>query len=206
MLNVVWKDISVSEQTRAVNVVAHPDIWIPKYTRRVHKGMPFVREALQSLGAVFVSTSQPTWITNRVVTTGEIAQVTGYESVDPELFIRDEKGMQPDPMADDAALIIKTDIGLVIISGCAHRGIVNTLLRARSVANEDHIYMAIGGTHFMKTSEKQLEQTIKGLEALDVAQIGVSHCTGLAAAAKLAAAFGDRVFFNNAGTCITIDD
>jgi 7,8-dihydropterin-6-yl-methyl-4-(beta-D-ribofuranosyl)aminobenzene 5'-phosphate synthase len=206
VLNVVSKDASISEETRPLNVVAHPEIWIPKYTGSVHKGMPFVREALESLGAVFVSTSQPARITNRVVTTGEIAQVTAYESIDPELFIRDDNGVRPDPMADDLALIIKTDLGLVVVSGCAHRGIVNTLLRAKSVANEDRIYMMIGGMHLIKATEKQVEETVTGLKDLDVARIGISHCTGLSAAAKLAAAFGGRVFANNAGTRITIDD
>jgi 7,8-dihydropterin-6-yl-methyl-4-(beta-D-ribofuranosyl)aminobenzene 5'-phosphate synthase len=210
VLSGIRKDPTLSEETRSVNVVAHPDIWIPKYSGPIHKniyaGMPYVREALESLGAAFVSTSEPARITNRIVTTGEIPLDTAYERVDPELYIRDERGVRPDPMADDLALIITTDLGLVVVLGCAHRGLVNTLLQAEKVANEDRIHMVIGGTHLMKASEEQLKATIKGLEALDVERIGVSHCTGLPATVKLSKAFGDRFFFNNAGTRITIED
>ena len=210
VLSAIQKDPALREEARAVNVVAHPDIWVPKYSGPVHKniyaGMPHVREALESLGAAFVSTSEPERITNRILTTGEIPLDTAYERVDPELYVRDEGGVRPDPMADDLALVITTDLGLVVVLGCAHRGIVNTLLQAQSVANEDRIHMVIGGTHLMKASEEQLRATIKGLKALDVARIGVSHCTGLPAALKLSEAFGDQFFFNNAGTRITIDD
>ena len=210
VLSAMRRDHALREGARAVNVVAHPDIWIPKYSGPVHKniyaGMPHVREALESLGAAFVSTSEPARISNRILTTGEIPLDTAYETVDPELYVRGEEGIRPDPMADDLALIITTDLGLVVVLGCAHRGIVNTLLQAQSVANEDRIHTVIGGTHLMKASEGQLKATIKGLKALDVARIGVSHCTGLPAAVKLSKAFGDRFFFNNAGTRITIED
>jgi len=210
VMSAIQKDPALREEARAVNVVAHPDIWVPKYSGPVHKniyaGMPHVREALESLGAAFVSTSEPARITNRILTTGEIPLDTAYERVDPALYVRDEGGVRPDPMADDLALIITTDLGLVVVLGCAHRGIVNTLLQAQSVANDDRLHMVIGGTHLMKASGDQLKATIKGLKALDVERIGVSHCTGFPAALKLFEAFGDQFFFNNAGTRITIED
>jgi len=210
ILRAIQKDPTLYEKTRRVTVVAHPDLWVPKYSGPVHKniyaGMPYVREALEGLGAAFVMTSEPAWITNRIVTTGEIPLDTAYERVDPELYVRDEEGVRPDPMADDLALIIRTNLGLVVVVGCAHRGLINTLLQAQNVANEDRIHMVVGGTHLMKAPEAQLNATIKGLKALDVARIGVSHCTGLPAALKLSEAFGEQFFFNNAGTRITIED
>jgi 7,8-dihydropterin-6-yl-methyl-4-(beta-D-ribofuranosyl)aminobenzene 5'-phosphate synthase len=210
VLSEMQKDSAIRDETRAIKVVAHPDVWAAKYSGPVHKniyaGIPYVREALESLGATFASTNEPARINNRICTTGEIPLETAYERVDPELYVRDERGVRPDPMADDLALIIRTDLGLVVILGCGHRGVINTLLRAKSVANEDRIHTVIGGTHLMKASEAQLEATIKGFRALDVARIGVSHCTGLPAAVKLSKAFGDQFFFNNAGTRITIEE
>ena len=89
VLSAIQKDPALREEARAVNVVAHPDIWVPKYSGPVHKniyaGMPHVREALESLGAAFVSTSEPARITNRILTTGEIPLDTAYERVDPEV-------------------------------------------------------------------------------------------------------------------------
>jgi 7,8-dihydropterin-6-yl-methyl-4-(beta-D-ribofuranosyl)aminobenzene 5'-phosphate synthase len=204
------KDPTLSEKTRVINVVAHPDIWAHKYSGPVHKniyaGIPYVREALEGLGAAFTDTSTQTIITNHVVTTGEIPLDTAFERVDKELYVRNERGIRPDLMADDQALGIKTSFGLVVILGCAHRGLINTLLQAQKVAREDRIHLVIGGTHLMKASQEQLEATIKGLKSLDVEHIGVSHCTGLPVAVKLSKAFGDRFFFNNAGSRITIED
>ena len=107
-------------------------------------------------------------------------------------------------MADDLSLLIDTDFGLVVILGCAHRGIVNTLMQARKVTGKDHIYAAIGGTHLIHASEDRLEKTAGALLEMGVQHLGVSHCTGFRAAAYLANHFGDRFFQNNAGTRLTL--
>jgi len=64
--------------------------------------------------------------------------------------------------------------------------------------------MVIGGTHLINASREQIDLTIADLRKLGVEKIGVSHCTGLRAAAILSQAFGDSFFFNNAGTVINV--
>ena len=111
----------------------------------------------------------------------------------------------PDTFPDDLALICKSNLGLVIVLGCAHRGIINTIRHAQKITGEDTVHTVIGGTHLYPKNEEQVEKTIQDLKEIGVQNIGVSHCTGLKAGMKLADAFGDRFFFNNAGSVCTID-
>ena len=130
---------------------------------------------------------------------------TEYETIDP--FLKEMKGdeLVPDKLLDDRSLFIKTDKGLVVILGCAHRGIINTLHHARELTGEQRIEMVIGGCHLMNSSEERVWLTITALKELGVHKIGVSHCTSLPAAAMMAHEFGEDFFFNNAGTRIELE-
>ena len=129
---------------------------------------------------------------------------TAYESVETYLCVKETEGLIQDPLADDLSLVIDTDFGLVVILGCAHRGIVNTLMQAYKVTGKDNIYAAIGGTHLIHANKERLEETAHALLKMGVQHLGVSHCTGFKAAAYLAEVFGDRFFHNNAGTRLTL--
>ena len=65
--------------------------------------------------------------------------------------------------------------------------------------------MVLEGTHLFFASEDRVDKTVSALQQLQVQKIGVSHCTGLPAAMKLAKAFGDNFFFNTVGTCVEIN-
>lgn len=198
----------VLAETGAVEVVAHPDIWGAKYgvfgERKRYNGIPFVREELESLGASFTLSRDPVWITDDIVTTGEIPMVTEYEQIDSRLYVKVDGELVPDQLLDDRALIIKTELGLVVVLGCAHRGMVNTLYHAREITGIELIHTVVGGTHLISASEERILRTVEALKELGVQRLGVSHCTGLPAASKLARALGDNFFFNNAGSRITI--
>lgn len=190
-------------------VIAHPAVWGRKYARRGDEperyiGVPFVREGLEVLGASFVLSAEPVKLSTDMMTTGEIPMVTDYEAVDTELYVREGVKKRPDVVPDDLALIIDADFGLVVILGCAHHGIINTLKHAQKLTGKELIYTAVGGTHLLKASEERVEKTAAALKEMGVQYLGVSHCTGFAASAYLAREFGNRFFLNNAGTRITL--
>ncbi len=192
-----------------VEIIAHPDIWAAKYSRRgknreQFSGLPFRRELLENLGARFNMTSKPVRITDRFFTTGEIPMLSAYEEIDSGLYDKESGEMLPDKLKDDLALIIDTDFGLVVILGCAHHGIVNTLKHAQKLAGKELIYAAIGGTHLLNASRERLEKTTADLKAMGVQYLGVSHCTGFEASAYLAQEFGEKFFLNNSGECFTL--
>jgi len=189
---------------KRVEIIAHPDIWAAKYSRRQGKdryiGIPFLRQELEGLGASFNLTTKPVKITDNIMTTGEIPMVTDYEEIDPDLVVKEDAGWQPDKLLDDRALIINTEPGLIVILGCAHRGIINTLYYAQQLTGIKRVHAVLGGCHLFGASQERVRSTIAALKELGVQKIGVSHCTGLPAAAIMAQEFGDKFFFNNAGT------
>lgn len=201
---------------KQVEVVAHPDIWGAKYALRPGRkeeyiGMPFRREAAESSGASFNLTEEPLWISENIVASGEIPMLTDYETIDPILCVKEpcperSEGteLKPDPLRDDQALFIKSERGLIVILGCAHRGVVNTLRYAQKLTGVESIYTVIGGTHLIGASPERMNSTVADLKKLDIQRLGISHCTGLPALAMLAREFGETFFFNNAGARVSL--
>jgi len=200
----------VLEIKGAVDVIGHPDVWATKYTRRKEQeapkyiGIPYPRAELESLGAHFILSRDPVKISDTITTTGEIPMLTEYETIENNLFVKTGGIFQPDPLADDLALVIDTEFGLVVILGCAHRGIVNTLRHAQKLTGKELVYAAIGGTHLFRASDERIDRTISDLKDMGVQKLGVSHCTGFHAAARFEREFDDVFFMNNAGTRFTL--
>ena len=193
---------------KEIEIIAHPDIWQAKYANREGEdryiGIPFHRQTLESLGARFNLTTESVTITDNIITTGEVPMVTDYEEIEPYLLVKEDAGLQPDKLLDDQALIINTEPGLVVILGCAHRGLINTLYHIQQLTGVKAIHTVLGGCHLMDASEERVWLTIAALKELGVQRLGVSHCTGLPASAIMAQEFGDRFFFNNAGTRLSL--
>lgn len=197
--------------TQKINIVANPDIWTLHYgdeanNKKVWYGMLYSKDSLEGNNAEFKYSREPVWLSPNIVTTGEIKMQTSYEQIEEGLLVKKNGEFFSDPLLDDQALIIKTSNGLVVILGCAHRGVINTLLQAQNITGEKRIYMVLGGMHLYKASPERIEKTIADLKKLGVQKIGASHCTGLTVAQKLAQAFGDDVFFfNSVGNKIAIE-
>jgi len=200
----------ILQRTNQPEVIAHPAVWVPKYKKSekdasaVFNGIPFAKEELEKY-ARFNLSKDPVKISENILTTGEAQQQTDFETIEPYFYKKEQDNLVPDDFPDDRALIFKTGKGLVIVSGCAHRGIINTILHAREITGEKKVHAVIGGTHLYPKKDVQVDQTIRALNELNVERIGVSHCTGLKAAIKLTQALGDKFFLNNAGHQISIE-
>lgn len=195
---------------KPMEIIAHPDIWAAKYGKfprdDMHfAGMPHRSEKFEGLDARFLLSSEPVKITDNIMTTGEIRMQTEYEEVDDNLFTKVKGELRQDTLPDDLALIINTGQGLAVITGCAHRGIINTLHHAQFLTGEDYIHTVIGGTHLLRASEERLRATIEDLKSFGLQRLGVSHCTGSLPAAHLAQEFGEIFFFNHAGSTLEIE-
>lgn len=195
-----------------VEIIGHPDILIPKYTgkqedKRRNIGFPFQVEELESLGAKFTLEKSPVHLTSNIMTTGEVPMVVDFEQIDPDhFFLKKDSEWYPDELKDDLALIIDTAPGLIVLLGCGHRGLINTLYHARKLTGRKEIRLVIGGCHLINSSVERVYMTIAELKELDVRMVGVSHCTGLEASAIMAQELGERFFYNNACTRIDITD
>jgi 7,8-dihydropterin-6-yl-methyl-4-(beta-D-ribofuranosyl)aminobenzene 5'-phosphate synthase len=190
---------------KGIEVIAHPDILQEKYfymkgfpAKAI--GMPCTRAELEALGARFNLSRNPVRLADNIMTTGEVPVSVDYEQIDSILHIKEAENYIPDQLADDLALIIKTEKGLIILLGCGHRGLINTILHAQKIAGVGQIYAVIGGTHLISANKTQVGETVKALRNFNIARLGVSHCTGLKSGAILANEFGEAFFFNSAGT------
>jgi 7,8-dihydropterin-6-yl-methyl-4-(beta-D-ribofuranosyl)aminobenzene 5'-phosphate synthase len=201
----------VLRKTGPKMIIAHPAIWELKYTKRAYEkreafiGIPFTRAELELFGASFSLNKDPVYIADTIVTTGEIAQTTDFEGIEPIFYVKEDGSLRNDPIPDDLSLIVRTQQGLVIVLGCAHRGIISTIRHAQKITGEERVHTVVGGTHLFPKTDEQVERTIVALQEIGVQKLGVSHCTGFHASVRLAQAFGKDFFLNNTGTVYTLD-
>ena len=157
----------------------------------------------QLSSAQAISTKQPILITNNMIcVTGEIPRKISYEKgmMRHRAFI--DGIWQSDPLImDDRAIVINVrGKGLVVISGCAHAGIINTIIYAQQITAVEKVYAVIGGFHLAgKDFEERIEPTIKELLRLNPDLIVPSHCTGWRAMCAIAKAFPDAFVWNSVG-------
>ena len=195
---------------KEVEVIAHPDIWKIRYNRYDDRdkfmGVPFQRQELENFGAVFKLTTKPVKITENIITLGEVPLVTEFEEKSVPAFggsgrfIQDGTDFKTDTVLDDLGIVIKTDAGLVVILGCAHRGVINSIYHAQQITGVQKIHAVIGGAHLISESVERIHKTIAALKELNIEKLGLCHCTGLLAVSMMVHEFGDKFLFCNAGT------
>jgi len=195
-----------------ISIYCHPKTLEPTYVKspvlnNAYRffGCPFSIEEIRRYNADFSLSKNPVELEGKdVMTSGEIPMINDYESVGFNFFNKDDNGYQLDTeMVDDLAMIIQTNRGLLIILGCAHRGMINTIHHAQKITGIDEIYMVVGGTHLANVPKERMDQTIAEIKRLKINKVGVSHCTGLTSGAYLQKELGDDIFFNNnAGSVI----
>jgi 7,8-dihydropterin-6-yl-methyl-4-(beta-D-ribofuranosyl)aminobenzene 5'-phosphate synthase len=186
-------------------VFAHPELFSPHRVSEPDRyvGIPFDRAELDASGADFRWVKDPREIFPGVWAGGTVPKTNTFERGDARMYIWDEGRRVPDPLNDDLSLYLETAKGLVILTGCAHAGVVNIVEHARAVTGQERVRAVIGGTHLAPVGADQLEKTIDYLKKLDLELLAASHCTGLAVAARLAAEFGPRFSFGSTGLTFT---
>ena len=192
----------------AIPVYARPDFFSLHYANSPEKryiGVPFRIEELESLGAQFIFTRKPKQIAPNIWISGEIPRNTEFERVDNHLIcLKDNAEFVPDPLYDDMSLYLSTPEGLVIISGCAHAGLVNTIKHAQKITGIKDIYGIIGGTHLGPASAFQLEATIDFFKSLNLKLLAANHCAGFEVMSKLYNVFSSKFHFAPAATTFSL--
>jgi 7,8-dihydropterin-6-yl-methyl-4-(beta-D-ribofuranosyl)aminobenzene 5'-phosphate synthase len=138
-----------------------------------------------------VWTTSPTQVVPGLFATGEIPRQTDYEDTGENFFL-DAACREPDPILDDQAVYMDTAAGVVVIQGCAHAGVINTLNYIRQVTQRP-IHGVIGGTHLVNASPERMTRTIAALRGMNLKFIAPGHCTGPRATAALWTAFPEIV-------------
>jgi 7,8-dihydropterin-6-yl-methyl-4-(beta-D-ribofuranosyl)aminobenzene 5'-phosphate synthase len=192
-------------------VYGHSQIFGERFWQGQHEerriGLPYSQAELESAGATFTFLDTLTAISPGVHFSGAISRLTQTETGDPHLvrYSDDGKGLVADEFPDDAALAIETAKGLVVLLGCAHSGLINTVEHFRCKLGNPHVHAIIGGTHLGPAGDEQFAATLDYLSRLDFDRLGVSHCTGQIRSSQLYARFPDKVFFANVGKTVKVE-
>ena len=192
-----------------LTVYAHPDIF-NNYVYVQGKGPKYVgpswsQEHLQGLGAQFHFSREPIELDEGLIITGQIPRLVEYETQE-QIFLRKTNGdFVQDQIYDDQALVAESPKGTIVLLGCAHAGLINTLRYVTHLTGKRNIYAVIGGTHLMNVSEDRLVRTLKALEEFDIKKIAPCHCTGHRATVAIQQKFGEKFILNNVGSVFEFD-
>ncbi len=169
------------------HVIAHPFCFYPRPKSLLPDIGPILsEEEVRRFMPVNLSTV-PVQLSQNLFFLGEITRKFPFEEIEQgERFIKMPDGsIQDDHLIDDTSLAYRTPEGLVIITGCAHSGICNTIEHARCVCLEEKIIDCIGGFHLMKDGPK-LDGTLNYLKGISLPALHACHCTSLYAKIALA--------------------
>lgn len=157
-----------------IKLFAHNDIFKNRISKRTNKygGLNQDKNSLKNKFDLVLS-NKPTDICDNIIFLGEIEKTNDFEK--GGLPMIDESGDEY-PHHDDSGIVIKTTQGLVVISGCAHSGICNTIEYAKKITGEKNVFAVIGGFHLKEINDKT-QNTKKYLKQNNVKNVLLAHCT-----------------------------
>lgn len=165
-------------------------------------------EEMQSAGIRICESRDPlSLLDGDVLFLGEIPRTTEFEKVEQGRVYLEKGEDLDDDLADDTSLVFNVrGKGLVLLSGCAHAGIVNSLHHAVRVTGIEPVLAVMGGFH-LSGREALINPTIEGLRAFNPDYVVPTHCTGRVAVNRFEQEMGDRFLLNMAGTsmCFSAD-
>ncbi|UCF34535.1 MAG: MBL fold metallo-hydrolase [Phycisphaerales bacterium] len=175
----------------------HPRAFDAKFTRRADGTVRQVGSPIRSVEEIrpfvrrVVLTEGPTQVAQNVMVTGRIPRSNDFEDTGGPFFL-DEACTEPDPLLDDQALYIDTPDCTVVVMGCGHAGLVNTLSYVSELTRGRPIHTVLGGFHLVQASDERIGQTLEALEGYDVQRLSPAHCTGRRAIMSLWQRFPNR--------------
>ncbi|NVN88978.1 MAG: MBL fold metallo-hydrolase [Desulfuromonadales bacterium] len=170
-------------------IYSHPSVFSSRYRVKdtgecLSIGIPQNRNTLEAAGALFDLSADFRGIAPGMFLTGEVPRTVPFETGDRGLF-GDCNRQQIDTTPDDQSLVLETGRGLVLVLGCCHAGLANTLEHVAHNMGRRDIHAIIGGTHLGFCGQEQVDKTICVLKNMSLHKLAASHCTGFAASARL---------------------
>ncbi len=198
---------ALKRMNRKIPLILHPDAFLKRYLvfpNGEKMKFPLLNEdELARNGADLKRTREPYVMGDSILATGEIERTTDFEKGFPIHYAEIDGELQPDPLIkDDQALVVNVEgKGIVVITGCGHAGIINTINYAKHVTNIDDVYAVLGGFHLSGSIfEKIIKPTVEDLQKIKPRYIVPSHCTGWKSTHKIVDTLPDAFIQNSVGT------
>ncbi len=135
--------------------------------------MARMRSEYEATGGVVIQHDKPSQLFPGVWPTGPVPRPHPERNWGTSAKLKTETGLTPDNIPESQSLVIDTDQGLVILSGCGHAGMINTLEYSRSIVRQAPIHAALGGFHLLRADDENLEWTSRNLR-----EFGLQHLIG----------------------------
>ncbi len=162
------------------------------------------KEDIEALGPKVLEVKTAVQIIPGTYVTGNIERVTTYEKVPPSLLIKRSDKPEPDDFRGEQALFFNVKgKGLVVLSGCAHLGIVNTVKHAQKSTGIDKIHAVMGGFHLINAKPEVIQNTVADIKAMKPDYIVPTHCSGFEAIVAFSREMPNEFIMNTAGTQYT---
>ena len=191
-----------------VPFVVHPSVFkSPRYLKGIEFNFPkLTRDMVKQAGLSVIETEKPyPLLNNTVLFLGEIPKQTDFEKGFPIAHCQKDGKEVWDAIEDDTSIVMNLkDKGLVILSGCAHSGIVNTVRYAMAVTGIDKVHVVMGGFHLSGPFfEPIIDRTTEELKKIHPTFIIPTHCTGRKAIMAMEKQMPEQFILNMAGTKLT---
>jgi 7,8-dihydropterin-6-yl-methyl-4-(beta-D-ribofuranosyl)aminobenzene 5'-phosphate synthase len=195
------------ELSGPVDLFIHPAAFSPRYFRGrervVREENGISRDVLRGLSRDLRETAGPTIVREGLMVTGQVPRTTAFEDTGVGGFIYLDPDMKtPDLVPDDQAVFFRVPEGVVILLGCAHAGVINTVRYVMTLTGSEKIHAVMGGTHLLSASPERMQATIAAFREMGIERILLGHCTGVNSYAQLAGAFPGRCAWPPAGAKI----
>ncbi len=198
------------EIPRGIPFYVGEQFFIGTYSRtpdgKISSVIALKKEDLEALGAVKITeVKTPTPIVQGAYLAGRVEQVTDYEKIPPN-FVKPkgDQYIQEDFIGEQVIVLNARGKGLVVVSACAHRGIVNTVKHAQNITGVDKVHLIIGGFHLTGAKPEIIQRTIADIKAIRPDYIIPAHCTGYEAVGVFAREMPEQFILNTVGTRYTI--
>jgi len=194
-----------------IELVVHPGVFKSNRYVKFGEGLKspfprFTREMAEEAGTRVSEAKEPRlMLGGDVLFLGEIRRRTDFEKGMPNAYYEKDGVETKDVIEDDTSLVMNLKgKGFIVLSGCAHSGIINTVASTREVAGVDAVHAIMGGFHLnVPLQEPIVGWTIDELRRIDPRYIIPTHCTGRKTIQQIEAVMPDRFLLNMAGTRLT---
>lgn len=153
--------------------------------RKEQNGLLPLRDPYEATGGTFIEHQGPTELLPGVWLTGPVPRAHPERNWSGSYRLKTPAGEIEDNIPEDASLVINTAEGLVLVSGCGHAGIINTIEYARQIVPNASIHAAIGGFHLFRATDEQLAWTASQLKRVGLDYFLGGHCTGIEAVFRI---------------------